>query len=508
MSQHASSCSRFFDTLCDAGRRTFSADPRALGLTRVAVGAVVLAQVAVRSQGIETFYSDAGTLPRTDWARLHPHFVSLHGLSGDVRAQTALFLLHGLAALALLTGVRTRLATFVTWALTVSLAVRNPLLNDGADALLGMLLFWGNFVPWGARLSLDALRRREPVDRAPVFTVGTVGLLLQMPLVYGITVLQKHTPAWRETFDAVYYALNNDFIASRLGVLLGGAPRVLLRGLTLFTLVAELAIPFLLLAPLRSPRLRFAGVALSTTLQLGFFTCFDVGTFPFVSSAAVLPFLPALVLDGLSGRPRVATALAHLRRVAPRLLPTSPRAPSAEPTSAFGRSLTATLAALGIVAVVASNLASVGAFALRPEVTKTLAALRLGQGWMMFASPAKEAGWYVALGKLPDGRTVDLLHPGEPVSWDKPTHVSSDFPTRDLRKIYSIVRADGARPYRAAFARHLCAAPQPGGSLRAIRLYFLSRPIGGSDQEAPRKTRVLQLKCPRGESHEEAVAAR
>ena len=58
-----------------------------------------------------------------------------------------LFLVAAAGAGALLLSYRTRLATLLSWVLLVSVQNRNPLLGQGGDDLLRMLLFWGLFLP-------------------------------------------------------------------------------------------------------------------------------------------------------------------------------------------------------------------------------------------------------------------------------------------------------------------------------------------------------------------------
>lgn len=477
--------------------RLFAVDPRALGLLRLALGAITLVHVGTLAASLTTFYSDVGVLPPSDLLAVRPDRLSLHLLSGDTRVLSALFAVHLLAAALLFLGYRTRLATFVTWLLTISLQLRNPLLNDGADALLAMMLLWGNFVPWGECLSLDVHLRRVTRRTAPVLSLGALAILLQMPLVYVVTAMQKNGPMWRSDFDAVYFALNNDFIASRLGVLLGSAPLPLLKGLAIFTLAAEASIPFLLFFPGKSQAPRLVGLGLGLALQVGFFTCFDVGIFPFVSTAALLGFLPS-------------TLLSRLR------VPRGDAAASFASSRSYRWSEALCAAFLGLV--VLSSLSTLGLIGVRPEVSKTISALRLSQGWRMFVQPAKNTGYYVLEGKLADGQKVDVLHHDlSRVHWEKPDHVSSSFATRNLRKYFSVIRSDEAKPYRAAFATYLCNAwnaDESSPHLAAIRLHFRSVAIGAAANAPVDDAIVLRKGCaaapkaaPRGEALVVSLAA-
>jgi len=78
---------------------------------------------------------------------------SLYWLSQHDAWPAILFIIAGLAALALLAGMRTRLATLVSFVLLLSLHNRAPILLQGGDILLLLLLFWALFLPWGERWS-------------------------------------------------------------------------------------------------------------------------------------------------------------------------------------------------------------------------------------------------------------------------------------------------------------------------------------------------------------------
>ena len=107
---------------------------------------------------MEAFYTDAGVLPRGAQIELFsglPALISLHMMNGTIAGQALLFGFSVAAALALLVGYRTWIATLVSWVLVVSFHNRNPMVLQGGDVLLRMMLFWGLFLPLGARASLD-----------------------------------------------------------------------------------------------------------------------------------------------------------------------------------------------------------------------------------------------------------------------------------------------------------------------------------------------------------------
>ena len=81
--------------------------------------------------------------------------------------------------------------------LLTSLQSRNPIVLNGGDAILRLLLFWSMLLPLGARWSLDAARAgRRPPD---VVTGGAAAaLLLQVVFIYVFTGLKKSGATWNE----------------------------------------------------------------------------------------------------------------------------------------------------------------------------------------------------------------------------------------------------------------------------------------------------------------------
>ena len=146
----------------------FTVDLRALGLLRIAVGLLILSDLMLRSSDWLTFLG-AEALYGAELSRslAEPWRLSLYWLFDDPRWTAGLGLLAALAALALTLGIRPWLSTLVSFLLLASLHNRNPLVLQGGDNLLLLLLFWGLFLPWGARLSLAAAVQRPFPEDAP-----------------------------------------------------------------------------------------------------------------------------------------------------------------------------------------------------------------------------------------------------------------------------------------------------------------------------------------------------
>ena len=103
--------------------------------------------------------------------------------------------------LTLTLGIRPWLSTLVSFLLLASLPVnRNPLVFQGGDNLLLLLLFWGLFLPWGARLSLAAAvqrpSREDVPDQSPThLSIASKALIFQVLAVYFFFgVLETATP--------------------------------------------------------------------------------------------------------------------------------------------------------------------------------------------------------------------------------------------------------------------------------------------------------------------------
>lgn len=222
----------------------------------------------------------------------NPWSFSLHLASGSAFFQGLLFLVAFLAALALLFGYRTRLATFVSWLLTISLFVRNPDLQSSGDLLMSLLLFWGMFLPLGLRWSVDEARASNNAELPRrVLSMATAAVLIQAALVYFFAWWLKSGEPWHDG-TAVWIALNWDQGTTAFGRYMLQFPELLSLA-THGVLWFELLGPLLLFVPFYTPLIRLLVVPMFVGLHLGFVLMMTLFTFPFVSIVSVLPFLPA-----------------------------------------------------------------------------------------------------------------------------------------------------------------------------------------------------------------------
>ena len=197
--------------VADVSRICLGADLRSLACFRIALAAVTLADLVERATDMTAFYTDAGVLPR--WRLLEnfafSHFICLHNVSGLFWVQVLLFAFHACCSLSMLVGYRTGTSSFLSWLLLISLQSRNHLVLHGGDVTLRCLMFWCLFLPIGERFSVDSCLRgwgTRAGSSGVVVTPGTVGLFLQVCVIYWSTAYLKSGPEWHNG-TAVYYAL-------------------------------------------------------------------------------------------------------------------------------------------------------------------------------------------------------------------------------------------------------------------------------------------------------------
>src|ERR1043166_5393859 len=207
----------------------FGIDPRSLALFRLVAGALLLVDLAIRATDLKAMYTDDGMFSRAEiWHRANTIWNwSFHFGSGSWGYQAMLFGIAAGLALALLVGFKTRVAAIGSWLMLVSIHHRVPAVLSGAEILLRMLLFWAMFLPleraWSMDRWRDRHRGRAPLDgdEAPVVSVASAALLLQMGLMYLFSAISKSNTQWLHG-EALGGILAHDFYASApAGYLLG-----------------------------------------------------------------------------------------------------------------------------------------------------------------------------------------------------------------------------------------------------------------------------------------------
>jgi hypothetical protein len=283
----------------------FTLDVRSLALMRVALALMVLLDWIDRLPDLRAHYSDEGIVPReiltlvdraTGAINILP--ISVHFFSGSVWFQAVLAVLALLFGLLLLVGYRTPLSCLVSWFLLISVHARNPAVMQGGDHLIRMLLFWGIFLPLGARWSIDAARDEAPPREPRVLSPATFAYIVQLCLVYFFAAAWKWDPVWRTEGTAVYLALHVDSFTTRFAYLLLQYPE-LLRYVTYATLWTETLGPVLLFLPFNVAWQRLLAISVFILFHLGLALSMELGNFPWVCMAAWLALLPGSFWDRL-----------------------------------------------------------------------------------------------------------------------------------------------------------------------------------------------------------------
>ncbi|WP_394348616.1 HTTM domain-containing protein [Halorubrum depositum] len=440
-------------------------DPRALAAFRVAVGVVLLVDLALRARNLTTFYTDAGVLPRSALAEASPLAarLSLHALSGATWAVSALFLVAGAAAVALAVGHRTRVAAVISLLLLASLQARNPFVLNAGDKLLVHLLAAGIFCPLGVRWSVDAARGSASLGR-PLQTArgdrfagpASALLLTLVVVVYVVNAIEKlRGTAWTGG-EAVEQVFRLTYLHGPLGGLLPESP-ALLAAATYGWLALLVASP-LLVASAGRVRVALAGTLLAAHLSMAF--TLQLGVFPLISAAALLPFFPPFVWDRVEGA--IGPPSERLRGSAESALGGSNGVRYGNGGRDVGglpdrRTRERALAAVAAV-LLASLLAWNGMAAGLVDAPEPVAATAdpAEYGWDMFApDPSSIDARFLATATTADGDRIDTLY-GDPVATDRPPSDARAYPTARWRKYLTLLADDEAPARVDALLAHLC----------------------------------------------------
>ncbi len=427
----------------------FGIDLRALGIFRILIGVIILIDITVRAGSLVAHYTDSGIVSREalrSFGEL-PLYLSFNMLSGGAPLQIFLFITTAIAALALLFGYRTRIASVLCWALMLSLHVRNPFINNLGDWLLVDLLFFCMFIPLGARFSLGAMHMREKEDLPQnVLSIATLAIILQMCFLYYFSTYHKIMPDWHSDGTALAFALNLDRLTQPLGNIMRLWPPELLKALTLFVFYLEKWGPILFFLPFFTGPIR--------TLIAGCFIAFhavlavsvEIGVFPYICISAWILILPGWTFDRLASlKNRIHldkltefisvqwhNILAFFHQFDKRKRPVSNRV--------LPNFLETALSVFGLWFILSSAFLFTGRMdmgyydMLYQYVEPIGNSLNFQQRWDMFSPRVpRQDGWFVMAGHKQNGDFVNVFT-GQPVTWERPELISATYRNQRWRK--------------------------------------------------------------------------
>lgn len=366
-------------------RRVATLDLRSLWLFRAILGSILVADALVRLPDASLTLTPDGMLP-PDLVRPfvgHPWSWSI-GLWFDAAWWGyGLLAAEALCGLLLAAGVGLPLTTTAAWVVVVSLVRRTAPVTNAGDVFLAVLLFWGQFLPLGRRLSRGNLSCGG---------IAACALTLQVAAVYLSAGLAKCNDVWWSG-EAVGYALSVHDHGTPLGDAIAdwgeGA-----RWLTWATLAVELLGPPLLLIP----RVRLPLVGLFVMFHAAIAATMDVCLFPWVGIAAWAALLPGSFWDRLG-----ITAADTTNDV-----------PIGDGLDPPRRLICGGAILVAVIAFAHAN----GPWRLQRMPAGPRHAVQLTfleQDWRVFGDIRPQRQWVYSRAELASGEIVDLLRQGRPV---------------------------------------------------------------------------------------------
>lgn len=461
----------------------FGIDLRSLALFRILAALIIIGDLIQRMFDLETFYSDLGLLPRsieiTQYMNIN--HISLHLISGNVFVQGVLFLIALVFATLLLVGYKTRLATFITWFLLLSVHNRALILTIGGDELLRMSLFWGMFLPLGACFSIDSNLPSSKETPKSVLSVASVALLAQVLILYWFSIVFKsRSPEWLSG-DAIYFAVSQEHYGTEIGKYLFQFPH-LMKLLTHSSFWFEIIGPLLLFFPIFTGPIRTLISFMFIAFQVGMGSCIVLTIFTWSASLVMLPFIPSWFWEkflpiitkviplGLTTKlcKNISSGLFSLINLKQK----KDTGSAFFNLSIFGNIFVLFIFTYGLW----WNLWTVSTkFEIPKDLTALAHIIRVDQRWNLYCPVATYSYWYIIPATLKDGTTVDLFRNGKSVSWKKPKLASKLFKNRHWR----------------AFMLHLAWAPNNQKTLLPYLSWYLCKKWNESH---PANKQIKQLK--------------
>ncbi len=413
--------------------KLFSVDLRAMAIFRIAIALLILVDLSLRLTDLEAFYTEKGVLPLRGLMNLswNDYFFSFHNFAAAWQIQMILFIVNILVVLFLLVGYRTKLFTFLAWLLMVSLHNRNPMILQGGDDLLRLVLFWSIFIPWGNRFSVDALRFK--FDSKNEYTsMAIAALIIQILFVYFFSALAKTSDEWGYAGSAIFYALSLDQITLPLGRKLLAYPNLCMY-LTYFVYWLELLALPLFFIPIATNKIRGILVCLLLCFHLSLFFIFFIGLFPAISIVCLIPLCPTAFWKYIFERSFIIRVSSALKNSFQRI--DFSKSGLQEEKSKYN-TLQNAIVAFCLVLVGIINITNVsGEYEPVDPITNLNHFLRLDQKWGMFAPTVfKDDGWYVIRATLYNKKQIDLNKPDLVLDYKKPANIALTFKNDRWRK--------------------------------------------------------------------------
>ena len=451
-------------------KKLFSADLRSLALLRIGVAFIIIIDLINRSSDLVAHYTDHGAYPISAFSDYQKHNawnLSFHTISGDWQIQLFLFLLAGLFALLLLVGYKTTIMTIVCWLFLLSLQARNPFIQNAGDTTLRLLLFWGIFLPWGKKISIDHLLSPILQKSNTVTSLGILGYFLQIAIIYLFAAWYKfNSPTWIGG-NAVQYSLQLESMATYVAHFLRVYPDFL-RISNYSVLLFEAIGPILLFVPLFNGMVKILVVLGFIFMHISFGLNLDIGVFPLVSMVSVLGFLPPSFWNKVSNVKiknywklfRIINYLKNLevsmQLNRKKIIHFPILIIIIRPLFNLSHHLLSIFICVIIFWIIWWNISELAFsdYKMPKNVADFGFYLRLNQKWNMFSNfQHKDTGWYVIPGLLSNGKIVDIYKAGGDFNFLEPKLISSTYKNEHWRKYLRSLRK---KDFQIYYASYLC----------------------------------------------------
>ncbi len=462
-------------------KNVFAFDLRALALMRIGIALVIIADLSIRLLDLSIQYTDQGVLPLSAVMsyRWSIYYFSIFTWSGSKGFVLFLFCLNYLWAIMLLLGYRTRLANFLCWIFLLSLHNRNPLVLQAGDDLLRLLLFWGIFLPWNRKYSVDAEGQQFSADNK-FFGPSTVAYILQVMSVYFFTGMFKTSPEWTSDGTALYYALSLDQMVYPIGKWIYPY-KGLLKFLTISVYYMELLLPFILLVPYKVPKCRWIFILIILCFQIGIGLTMNVGLFYIINIVSLIGLLPSGSMDWLDRKLHVIRHKSY----------------GVQEEKSFALNATVLFFTIYCFVWNLGTLPVVG-YAMDERTNWIGSILRIDQSWGMFAPTVfKDDGWFIFEARKANGQWIDIKTGGKPITYSKPQDIYALFGRDRWRKYYEnflFVSNDWMRPLYCNYVRSHWNADHPSEKIDSLHIVYMKE-VTAPDYKYVKPKREILSTC-------------
>ena len=274
--------------------RMFELDTRAIGIFRIALGLVLLADQIVRLADWQALHGPDSLMAQEANHRWEGIWVwSVYWMSENRALPYVLEVIRAFATVGLILGIRSRMMAFIAFVIVSSVLNYNPLPLQGGDRVLAVMVFFAIFLPLGGRYSLESLWHGRD-ERKSLRSIGAAAYAIQVILVFFMAGILKTDPAWTSDFTAISMAVHLEDFATDLARLWRHWDP-LSYTLTFIVIWIEWLAPVVALGP--GLWARSIGVGALLALEIGIWLSLEVGLFPFISIVSLLPLIPGHWLD-------------------------------------------------------------------------------------------------------------------------------------------------------------------------------------------------------------------